>query len=178
MILDADGRKILRPGRSQGEFEKGRDQALEFLATLKEAETGDEKAKIKAFKMKLELEWLSLEEARAELATFKKVSSKDRKAIDLLLVETEVRDLAKEAGKDLAKRRQAGARCAELWAEKQQPEDVYRLIEFWGLLADHCEAQRDKKLMKKVVKAADKTVKKNPRGRQLVKDLEQRYKNM
>lgn len=178
MFLDAEGRKIMLSGRSQGEFEKGRDEATAFLELLAQAAEGDEKARLEAFMMKLDLGWLGLDEARAEMETFDKLSKKQRAAIETKLVETEVRELAKGAGRDLAKRRAAGARCAELYDEGFEPENVERLIEFWSLLADHAEATDDSKLMKKVVKAADKSVKKHPRGRELVRALEQRLKNM
>ncbi|MBC8328862.1 MAG: hypothetical protein ISR76_10020 [Planctomycetes bacterium] len=178
MFLDPDGRKIMRSGRSQAEFEKGRDEAQEFLELVAKADAGDVKAQIPVFLKQLEFGWFTVEEARAKLAGFEKVSKKDLKAIEVLLVETEVRGLAKQAGRDLDKRREAGARCAEMWGDKQVPEDMDCMIQFWALIADHAEAKGDKKLMKKVVKEADKTVKKDTSGRALVKILEQRLKDM
>ncbi|RMH04279.1 MAG: hypothetical protein D6702_03485 [Planctomycetota bacterium] len=179
MFLDAEGHKLFRPeGRDVGSFEKARDRSQEFLELVAKAEQGDAKAKVAAFRQQLELGWFGAAEARERLAGLGKISRKDRQAIERLLVATEVRELAKEAGRDLAKRREAGKRLAEMWRNGQVPEDKRLLVSYWGLIADHAEAIGDKKLMKKVLKEADKTVKSDYRGRQLVKELEQRYKNM
>jgi hypothetical protein len=102
------------------------------------------------------------------------VSSTQRKQLDQLLVDTEVRCLAEEAGEDRAKRLAAGARFEELWKQKQMPSTNDGRYAYWMLLADHAEKEGDKKLMSKVIKAFDDTLPNSAGKRSELRKLEVR----
>lgn len=179
MFLDAAGKKLMvhEGPRTVAGFEASLAKLLELQEQIRLAEAGDDKAKVEAFVLQLELGWLDFEEARAKLAELPKLSKKQAKEIEQLMTDAEVRALVKGAGKDAVKRAEAGQRCVAMWEEKMLPADLGLLIDFWSLAADHAEAQKDKKLFKKIIDAAKDTVRKDPRGQQLVQSLERRAKS-
>ena len=176
MFLDAEGRKLMKysgPRTSSG-FADSLTKIEDFLALGKKAEAGDEKAATEYFIAQLELEWLSLEDARKKVETLTKVSSKQKKQIAQLLVDTEVRELAKKAGDDLDGRIEAGKHFAEMFKEKRVPGSQAQLTAYWTIMADYAESARDKKLFKKIVKEFEDTVKSGSYSRKTLKSLEQR----
>ena len=179
MYLDAEGRRIMRHSgpRTVGGFEDSFEEVRDFLKLVEKAEGGDAKAATEAFIRQLELEWFEIEEARTRRAALEKVSSKQEKRIAQLLIDTEVRTVARGAGRDAAARQAAGKHFREMLEEKQVPENPSQLYSFWTMIADHAEAQKDRKLFKKAVAYYDKTLGDDHRYRRTLKMLEERLKN-
>jgi len=87
------------------------------------------------------------------------------------------RCLGDTAGADTAKRIEAGERFLALWKEDRVPSDEAQLYPYWFMMADFAEAQRDKKLFKKIVGEAEDALKRNSRYRRVLKDLEARLEH-
>ncbi len=178
MFLDAKGRKLMKHGgpRTADGFDESLVQVQEFQTLEKKAEAGDAKAATELLIRKLRLEWFDFAEAKTQIEALAKVSSKQEKMITQLLVDTEVRSLTSAAGKDDAKRLEAGARFLEMWEGKALPASDAQLFSFWTILADYAEDKRDKKLFKKVVGEFEDALKNSRYGRAL-KGLESRLKD-
>ena len=177
MFLDAEGRILARDvPRSVKGFEDTFEGVQAFAALLRKAEAGDAGAQVEVLVRQLEMEWFDFEDARARVAALEKVGSKEQKLLDQLLVDTEVRSVVSDAGEDSAKRQRAGAHFLAMWEEKRVPEGEGELYAFWSLIADHAEAEGDKKLFKRVVDAFDDTLKNTRYGRGL-SQLEERLKS-
>lgn len=175
-FLDAQGRMLAAydgPRTLKG-FEQGLKGLEPFLDLQRRADGGDEVAATELLIRQLQLGWFGFDEARQRYAALTKVNAKQKQALEQLLIDTEVRQIAKEAGGDRAKRLAAGKRFAELFAKKQMPGTNSTRTQFWLLLADHAEATGDKKLMKKVIEAYDDTVPNSVDKRRAVRELEDR----
>jgi hypothetical protein len=144
-------------------------QVQEYLDLSKKAEAGDESAATELLIRQIRLDWFDLAEARKRADELKKVSSAQKKEIAQLLIDLEVRGLAKDADKAAA-----GVRFAAMYKDKEIPAGEAELYLFWTILADHAEAERDKKLFKKVVSEFEGTLPSNDRNRKALKDLEDR----
>lgn len=178
MYLDAEGRVLARHAgqRSVKGFEESLEGVQEFAALLREAESGDPGAQVEVLIRQLQMEWFDFEDARARVAALPKVDSKEKKVLDQLLVDTEVRSVVRNAGEDTERRLAGGAHFLAMWEEKRVPEGESELYAFWSLIADHAEAERDKKLFKRVVDAFDDTLK-NTRYGQVLERFEERLEN-
>ena len=179
MFLDAEGRQLMKHvgPRTPSGFEDSLEEVEEFLELVAEAEGGDAKAAAEVLIRQLRLEWFELEEARKRVEALEKVSSKQKKELAQLLVDTEVRTLAADAGKDDVKRRAAGERFAAMWLEeKSLPSSEAQLYPFWFIMADYAEHAGDKSLFKKIVREAEDTLKHSKYDKVLEK-LEQRLKD-
>lgn len=146
----------------------------EFVELQRKAADGDAKAATDLLIRQLELGWHDIDEARKRAEALTKVSSSQRKQLDQLLVDTEVRCLAEDAGEDRAKRLAAGARFEELWKDKHMPSTNDGRYAFWMLLAEHAEKQKDKKLMSRVIQAFDETLPNTAGKRSAIRNLEER----
>lgn len=182
MFLDAKGRKLAvhRGPRTPGGFEKSLEgEVSEFKELIDDVEGGNTRKAGELFLRQLALEWFTFEEAQKRYEELGKVSSKEKKAIEALLVDTEIRTHAKAAGRDEEKRRAAGAHFAEMWDAKRLPTGEARQYEFWSMIADHAEAKGDKKLFKNALKQFKKSsAGKNPRYRRVLERLEERLDNL
>lgn len=176
MFLDAEGRilETYAGPRTVKGFEDSLVGVQGFLDLVARAEGGDKSAATDVLIRQLELEWFELEEARTRVQALEKVSSKQAKVLEQLLVETEVRCVAAEAGDDPARRQAAGERFLAMWKDKRVPASEAQLYPFWFLMADHAEAIGDKKLFKKIVDEASDALKRNPRYEKVLKKLESR----
>ena len=179
MFLDADGRKLMKHAgpRTPKGFEDSLDEAQEFRDLIQKAEAGDAKAATEAFIRQLRLEWFGFEEAEERAATLQKVSSKQKKKIAQLLVDTEVRSSATAAGRDEVKRREAGEHFLAMWKDKRLPADEAQIYSFWSMMADFAEHSRDKKLFKKIVAEFKDAIPGDSRYRMALKSLEERLEN-
>jgi hypothetical protein len=175
MFLDADGNKLMKHSgaRSPKAFADTFAKVEDYLELVKKAEAGDAAAATDLFLMRLGLDWYELDEARKLADGLTKVSSSQKKEIAQLLIDVEVRGLAK----DSTKRVEAGKRFAEMFGDKEIPAGQSELYSFWTILADHAEAERDKKLFKKVVTEFEKTIPSSGQSRKVLKELEQRLEN-
>lgn len=180
MFLDAEGRRLLKHAgpRTVKAFESTLAEVEQFQALMQKAEAGDAKAATELFIRQLQLEWFESEEAQAKAAALQEVSSAQKKQIDQLLVDTEVRCRAAAAGKDMAKVREAGAHFLEMWEAKRVPASEDQLYVFWAMMARHAEDKGDKKLFKKIVGAFKDTIPGSSRYRPALGELQERLKNM
>jgi hypothetical protein len=179
MFLDPGGRKLMRyrgPRTVKG-FEESLGDVEEFTALLKRAEQGDKKVAGKLFIRQLELEWFSFEEATRRYKKLTKVSGKEKKQIESLLVDTEVRTITKDAGRDEDKCLSAGKHFLGMWKDKQIPGSDAQLYSFWLFIANYAEEEGDKKLFKKTVAEFKKSVGTNRQYRKALKVLEERLEN-
>ena len=175
-FLDGEGRMLAPytgPRTIKG-FEQGLKELKPFLDLQERAAKGDAAAATELLIRQLEMKWFDYDEAKRRVEALGKVSSKHKKALDQLLLDTEVRQLAKDAGDDRTKRLAAGARCAELFDEKMLPGTIDERASFWLLIADHAEAKGDKRLMKKVIAGFDDTLPNSVKKRNTVRALEER----
>lgn len=179
MFLDAEGRRLMRhmgPRTTKG-FEGSLEEVQEFQALMAKAEAGDAKAATELLIRQLQLEWFDFEEAQERAAALEKVSKKQQEEITQLLIDTEVRVLAKAAGKDPAERRKAGEHFFAMWEADRVPATEAQLYPYWFMMADFAEDKGDKKLFKKIVGEADDALKRNSRYRRVLKGLEMRLAN-
>jgi len=179
MFLDAGGRRLMKhagPRTAKG-FEDSLSRVQEFQALMAKAEAGDAKAATELLIRQLRLEWFDFEEAEERAAALEKVSSKQKKELAQLLVDTEVRSLAAAAGMDPVKRRAAGEHFLAMWKDKRLPAADAQLYSFWFLMADYAEDQGDKKLFKKIVGESEDALKSNSRYRRALKGLEMRLED-
>lgn len=179
MFLDAEGRILQTHSgpRTVKGFEDSLESVQAFLDLVARAEGGDAGAATDVLIRQLELEWFDFEEARTRAEALEKVGSKQRKILDQLLVETEVRSLAAEAGDDPAKRQAAGEHFLAMWKDERVPTNEAQLYPFWFLMADHAEAIGDRKLFKKIFEEAEDALKRNARYARVLKKLEGRLEN-
>jgi len=180
MFLDAEGRPLLRFSgpRTPGAFEDALAEVQAFQALEKKAEAGDAKAAAEVLIRQLQLEWFALEEARRRVAALEKVSSKQKKELEQLLVDIEVRGLAKAAGANPDKRREAGEHFFGMWQDERVPATEAELASFWLLMADFAEGTRDKKLFKKIVRELDDALPNTAQKHRTVEDLERRLESL
>lgn len=179
-FLDAEGRKLMEysgPRTTKG-FEQALEEVQEFLDLEARAAAGEAKAATELLIRQLALQWFDFEEAKAKVEALTEVSSKQRKLLDQLLIDTEVRGLADSHGDSRSKRVEAGKRFLELFEAKQLPAGYNELYAFWTFLADYAEDQGDKRLFKKVIKAYDDTLPNGASKNKAVKELERRLENM
>lgn len=179
MFLDADGNKLMKHTgpRTVAGFRESLETIAEFQELTKKAADGDEKAATELFIRQLKLGWFSLDEAREHFGKLKKVSSKQKKAIEIAIAELEVQTLTKEAGDKLAERVKAGARFHAMYKDKMVPEEWSTQYSFWLLMADYAEDARDKKLFKKIVGEFEDAMPSSTSSRKALKSLESRLKN-
>jgi len=176
MWLDADGRKIqVHNGpRSVKGFEESLGEVELFLDQIEKAENGDAKAATAVLIRQLQLQWFEYDDALARREALTKVSSKEKKELDQLLIDTEVRTHVKTAGKDPEAQRAAGAHFFAMWSEKRLPAGKSELYRFWTLMADHAEHAGDKKLFRRIVGAFDQSLGSDSRYRAVLDELEGR----
>ena len=180
MFLDAEGRKLMKYSgpRSVDGFASSFEEIKSFQELQKKADAGDEKAAVEVFIAQLKLGWLELAAAREKLGKLPKVSSKQQKEIDQLLVDLEVREVAQAAGDDRDELIKAGARFHAMWKDKRVPAAESELYSFWMVMAEYAEAERDKKLFKKIVSEFEDSVNMaSSRNRKTLKSLESRLEN-
>ncbi len=114
-FLDAEGRKLMEysgPRTTKG-FEQALEEVQEFLDLEARAAAGEAKAATELLIRQLALQWFDFEEAKAKVEALTEVSSKQRKLLDQLLIDTEVRGLADSHGDSRSKRVEAGKRFLE-----------------------------------------------------------------
>jgi len=179
MFLDSEGRILLEHGgpRTVKGFENSLAQAQEFQALMKKAEAGDAAAAAEALIRQLRLEWFGFEEAKQKVAALEKVSAKQRKELDQLLVNAEVKSLIAAADEDQERRLAAGARFAEMWKEDRVPATANEQWTYWLWMADHAESVRDARLFKRILGAFEDRVPNSTTKREWVKALEERLKS-
>jgi len=180
MFLDAQGRKLMkhRGARTTKGFEKSLEESQDFLAQIRKVENGDKRNAGKVFIRQLELHWFSFDEATKRYAELGKVSSKDKKLIEPMLIDTEIRVLAKEAGKDDEKQLAAGAHFAQMWKDKRLPSAASEEYAFWSFIMSFAESKGDKRLFKKALGKYEKSdaVKQSSRMRAAIHDMKDRLK--
>jgi hypothetical protein len=113
-------------------------------------------------------------DAEHKAKDLKKVSSKVQREIEQLLVDTEVRSLVKDAGRD--GRVKAGAHFASMYHDKRIPGFAEQ-HSFWTYMALHAAQQEDKKLFKKIIKEYKRLPNSSSKRRGL-KDLEERLNRL
>ena len=181
MFLDDQGRKLMKHSgaRTPDGFADSLEEANDFLALIRKVEGGDKRQAGAVFIRQLENEWFGHEEALQRYEELGKVKSKEKKRIEALLVDSEVRSRVADAGKDDRKRLEAGAHFVKMWKAKRTPSDARTSYQFWAFIADHAEAKGDKKLFKSAIGGfEDSPAGKNSRYRRFQKELEKRLKSL
>jgi hypothetical protein len=176
MFLDAEGRRLGKHAgpRTPSGFEESLEGVEEFQSLREKAEAGDAKAAAEVLIRQLELEWFGLEEAQKRADALEKLSGKQKKQVAQLLIDTEVRDLSAKASESREERQVTGAHFAAMFEDDRIPATQTGLIQFWTIMADYAEKNREKKLFKKIVGEFEDTVKSGARSRKTLKDLEAR----
>ena len=181
MFLDDQGRKLLKHtgARTTEGFSASLENAAEFLSQIRKFESGDRRLAAPVFIRQLENGWFGYDEAVKRYEELGKLKSKDRKRIKALLVDTEVRTMVADAGKDERKRLAAGAHFVEMWKDKRTPSTAQVAYPFWALIADHAEAKGDKRLFKRAIAGfEDSPAGKSPRYRRFGESLKKRLKKL
>jgi len=185
MFLNSDGKQITKPGsRSVKAYDESLVEVQDFMDLVKRAEAGDDKVASEVLIQQLELDWFDLEQAQTRRDALKRVSSKQKRLLEQLLIDTEIRSkidvvnsLEEEDDQKIA-HLVAGKHFMEMWDDKRLPHSDAKRYSFWWAIAAHAEQERDKKTLKKVVKEFDKLVDDNYRYRTYLKRLEKRLKDL
>ena len=179
MFLDAEGRTLLEHGgpRTVKGFEGSLAEAQEFLTLVKQAEAGDASIAAEVLIRQIRLEWFGFDEAKQKVEALEKVSAKQRKELEQLLVGAEVKSVLASAGEDPDKRLAAGAHFATMWEDNRVPVLAEQQYGYWTLMADHAESIRDARLFKRIVRAFDDGLPASEMKRATVKKLEARLKD-
>ena len=181
MFLDDQGRKLLKHtgARTVEGFSASLESADEFLSQIRKFESGDQSLAAPVFIRQLENGWFGYDEAVKRYKELRKLKSKDKKQIEALLVDTEVRTIVTDAGRDERKRLEAGAHFVEMWKDKRTPSTAQVAYPFWALIADHAEAKGDKRLFKRAIAGfEDSPAGKSPRYRRFGESLKKRLKKL
>ena len=178
MFLDSDGTRLRKHtgARSTRGFEESLLEVQAFENMRKKAEAGNAKAATFVLIRQLQLEWFDYEEAKTRAAALTLVTSKQKRELAQLLIDTEVRSTRSEAGSDGVKLLQAGEHFHSMWESKRVPTSQGQLYAFWSVMADYAESKRDRKLFARIVTAFRDTLG-NPRYRRGAQELEYRLRN-
>ncbi|MHC4078642.1 MAG: hypothetical protein ACYST0_09425, partial [Planctomycetota bacterium] len=123
-FLDATGQVLIQvpyDARTVDGFRRTGARAQEYVALRKAAAAGDEQATTRFLIMQLEERQVLLVAARTRDAKLKKVTPKQRKHLDELLLNLEISTVARAAGRDRKKRRATGKRFLKMLKDGPRP---------------------------------------------------------
>lgn len=180
MFLDAEGRPLSDRSipRSVKGFEQALERVQEFQALSEKAEAGDTTAAAQVLTRQLEWGWFPIDEAKRRVEALGKLPAKQKKELDQLLVDLEVKDVLSGVGRDSASRIAAGERFAAMWKDDHVPGGAQEQWSYWLMMADYAESTRDARLFKRIVRAFDDGLPASDQKREALKSLESRQKSI
>ena len=180
MFLDSEGKKLLqyRGPRTTNGFEQSYEQLGDYVDLLRRYKKGDKKAAAPLLIRQLELEIVDFEKA-TKLYAEAEPSEKEKKVIDRLMIDCEVRSLVDASQRDRKKQIQTGQRFIEMWKQGKTPSGESQTFQFWAFICNLAEVEGDRKLFKSALDELKKTsVGKDSRYSRALRSMEKTLKDL
>ena len=163
-----------RPRSVEG-FTSTAKEAEDFQRKLddlkKKAAAGDMDAKVEYFEIRMDLAWIGLKEARAEMKNLR-LTKAQREDLEEKLVNMEVNEILGGVTGDKKTQIEAGKKFAELEKVGRIPTEVNEIMAFWIYMMDYAESRKDAKLFEKALEALKKKFGDNPRAKPFLQKKE------